>query len=64
MELSETLVAVIIGGTFGFLGALTGIFANVWLDTRRAHRERAISAYVGGRGSSRMDYIHMTPAVR
>jgi uncharacterized protein YjbI with pentapeptide repeats len=61
--MSETLVGVIIGGTFGFLGALTGIFANVWLDARRAHRERIHEIrvrLVGDRiqTSEVMDYIH------
>lgn len=38
--MSDALLGVIIGGTFGFLGALTGIIANTWLDARRAQRER------------------------
>jgi uncharacterized protein YjbI with pentapeptide repeats len=38
--MSEALMGVIIGGTFGFLGALTGILANTWLDARKARRDR------------------------
>jgi uncharacterized protein YjbI with pentapeptide repeats len=61
--MSETLVGVIIGGTFGFLGALTGIFANVWLDARRARRERIHDIRVRLVGeriqtSEVMDFIH------
>lgn len=40
MIIPDALLGVIIGGTFGFLGALTGIIANMWLDYRRARRER------------------------
>lgn len=35
--MSETLLAVIIGGAFGFLGALIGILTNVWLENQRTH---------------------------
>ena len=38
--MSDALLGVIIGGTFGFLGAMLGILANAWLDARRAKRER------------------------
>lgn len=38
--MSDTLLGVIIGGTFGFLGAITGIIANTYLDHTRARRER------------------------
>ncbi len=38
--MSDTLLGVIIGGTFGFLGAITGIIANTYLDHKRARRER------------------------
>ncbi len=38
MVIPDALFGVIIGGTFGFLGVLTGIIANVWLDVRRARR--------------------------
>jgi len=38
--MSDALLGVIIGATFGFLGALMGILANTWLDARRARRER------------------------
>jgi uncharacterized protein YjbI with pentapeptide repeats len=63
MYMSETLMGVIIGGTFGFLGALTGIFANIWLDSRRAHRERLLNIRLRLVGeqiqtSEVMDYIH------
>lgn len=40
LTMSDALIGVIIGGTFGFLGALTGIIANTWLDSRRARRDR------------------------
>lgn len=38
--MSEALIGVLIGATFGFLGAMMGIVANAWLDSRRARRER------------------------
>jgi uncharacterized protein YjbI with pentapeptide repeats len=38
--MSEALIGVIIGGIFGFLGALVSILTNTWLDFRRAQRER------------------------
>ena len=38
--MSDALLGVIIGGTFGFMGAMLGIIANAWLDARRAKRER------------------------
>ena len=38
--MSDALIGVIIGGTFGFLGAVTGIIANTYLDYKRARRER------------------------
>ena len=38
--MSDALLGVIIGGTFGFLGAITGIIANTYLDHKRARRER------------------------
>lgn len=38
--MSDALIGVIIGASFGFLGALMGIFANTWLDARKARRER------------------------
>jgi hypothetical protein len=61
--MSETLMGVIIGGPFGFLGALTGILANIWLDGRRAHRERLLNIRLRLVGekiqtSEVMDYIH------
>jgi uncharacterized protein YjbI with pentapeptide repeats len=61
--ISETLQGVIIGGIFGFLGALTGIFANVWLDSRRAHRDRLHDIRMRLVGehiqtSEVMEYIH------
>ena len=43
MSLSEAelaILGVIIGGLFGFTGALVGIFSNVFLDIRKARRER------------------------
>ncbi len=38
--MSDALIGVIIGGSFGFLGAITGIIANTYLDHKRARRER------------------------
>lgn len=38
--MSDTLLAVLIGGVFGFLGALIGIVANIWLESRKANNER------------------------
>lgn len=38
--MSDALLGVIIGGSFGFLGAITGIIANTYLDHKRARRER------------------------
>lgn len=38
--MSDALIGVIIGGSFGFLGAITGIIANTYLDFKRARRER------------------------
>ena len=34
--MSDALIGVIIGGTFGFLGAITGIIANTYLDHKHA----------------------------
>lgn len=38
--MTEILLATIIGGTFGFLGALLSIFVNAWMESRRAKRRR------------------------
>jgi hypothetical protein len=38
--MSETILGVLIGGTFGFLGALIGILANVWLESYKARQTR------------------------
>ena len=61
--MSEALMGVIIGGFFGFLGALTGIIANTWLDARRAQRDRVREVWlrlVGDRvqTSEVMDFIN------
>jgi uncharacterized protein YjbI with pentapeptide repeats len=63
LHLSDTLQGVVIGGTFGFLGALTGILANIWLDYRRARREKLheIRTMLVGehiQTSEVMEYIH------
>jgi uncharacterized protein YjbI with pentapeptide repeats len=39
--MSETILGVLIGGAFGFLGALLGIFANIWLESQKAKQARA-----------------------
>ena len=30
--MSDTIVGVIIGGLFGFIGAILGVFSNAWLE--------------------------------
>jgi hypothetical protein len=37
--MSEELKGVIIGGTFGFIGALLGNVISVWAENRRRRRE-------------------------
>jgi uncharacterized protein YjbI with pentapeptide repeats len=62
--MSEALLGVIIGASFGFLGALTGILANTYLDSRRARRERTREVWlrlVGNRvqSSEVTEYIQL-----
>lgn len=38
--MSETIQGVLIGGLFGFLGALIGILATIWLERRKSKETR------------------------
>jgi len=39
--MSETILGALIGGAFGFIGVLLGLFLNTWLENEKAKRQQA-----------------------